>query len=156
VNPGAGEWKYLEAAPATTEVAAQWSISQTISTKSIKDSRGIGAGKPNTEYIMQQAMQMGGGFGWAAGICDELEVNGFDDWFLPSRDELNVMWGALHRRGNGGFKSEWYWSSTPSNDDGTRIWIINFTDGEQKDTYYYYSERDNWNFQLRVRAIRQF
>jgi TolB-like protein len=155
VNLAAGEWKYLEAAPATAEATSQWSISQKIATKSIKDSRGVGMGKPNTEYIMQQAMQLGGGFGWAAQICDELEVNGYDDWFLPSRDELNIMWGALHRRGLGGFKSEWYWSSTPSNDDGTCIWIINFAHGSQLENLGgFYSE--NWNKQYRVRAIRQF
>jgi TolB-like protein len=159
VNPNANEgWKYLEAAPATAEATCQWSISQTISTKPIKDVRSIGTGKPNSEYIMQQAMQLGGGFGWAAQICDELEVNGFDDWFLPSRDELNVMWGVLHRRGLGGFKSEWYWSSTPFNDDGTRIWIIDFTGGEQAgnrpDNYGW--NWNNWNLPYRVRAIRQF
>jgi hypothetical protein len=156
VNPNAGEWKYLEAAPASTEVACQWSISQTISTRSIKDSRSVGTGKPNTEYIMQQAMQLGGGFGWAAQACDELVVNGFDDWFLPSRDELNIMWGALHRRGTGGFKSEWYWSSTPSNDNGTRSWIINFADGRQFNHHHQSEYSDNWNQQYRVRAIRQF
>ena len=48
-------------------------------------------GKPNSEYIMRLAIQRGGGFGWAARACDELDVNGFDDWFLPSRDELNMM-----------------------------------------------------------------
>jgi hypothetical protein len=32
---------------------------------------------------MQQALELGGGFGWTAQLCDELEVNGFDDWFLP-------------------------------------------------------------------------
>jgi hypothetical protein len=156
VNPNANDgWKYLEAAPATAEATCQWSISQTISTKPIKDSRGIGTGKPNSEYIMQQAMQLGGGFGWAAQLCDELEVSGFDDWFLPSRDELNVMWGVLHRKGQGGFKSEWYWSSTPSNDDGTRIWIINFTGGEQSGGGNYW-DPPAWNQQHRVRAIRQF
>ena len=113
------------------------------------NSRSIGTGKANTEYIMQQAMQLGGGFGWAAGLCDELEVNGFDDWFLPSRDVLNVMWGVLHRKGLGTFKSEWYWSSTPSRDDGDRIWLINFADGGHSNDGYYGSTYN-------VRAIRQF
>ncbi|MDR1586123.1 MAG: DUF1566 domain-containing protein, partial [Treponema sp.] len=141
----------------STEVTVRWSISQTISTKPINGSRGIGMGKPNTEYIMQEAMQLGGGWGWAAQICDELEVNGFDDWFLPSRDELNVMWGVLHRRGHGGFKDEWYWSSTPANDAGTRIWIINFTGGDQVGGHARYgSGSDNWNEQYNLRAIRQF
>jgi hypothetical protein len=83
-------------------------------------------------------------------------VNGFDDWFLPSRDELNVMWGVLHRKGLGTFKSEWYWSSTPSDADGTRIWIINFTDGGQYFNHYYHSGMDNWSEKYRLRAIRQF
>jgi hypothetical protein len=149
VKPNAdGEWKYLEAAPDSTDVIARWSISQTIPTEAINGSRAIGTGKPNTEYIMQQAMELGGGFGWAAQLCDELEVNGFDDWFLPSRDELNVMWGVLHRRGLGGFQNAWYWSSTPYNDNGTYIWFINFSSGEHGYDDYYE--------QFRVRAIRQF
>jgi hypothetical protein len=32
---------------------------------------------------MIQANNRGGGFGWAAQACDALEVNGFDDRFLP-------------------------------------------------------------------------
>jgi hypothetical protein len=155
VNPDAGEWKYLEAAPAKTEVSCPWSISQTISTKPIKDSRSIGVGKSNNEYIMQQAVLVGGGFGWAAQLCDELEVNGFNDWFMPSRDELNVMWGVLHRKGLGGFKSEWYWSSTASTDNGAQIWIINFADGAHLQNLGGYPY-DNWNRQYRLRAIRQF
>jgi hypothetical protein len=157
VNPGADAgWTYLEAAPDSTEATASWSISQRIPTNPIKDSRGIGMGKPNSDYIMEEAWKLGGGWGWAAQLCDELEVNGFDDWFLPSRDELNIMWGALHRRGRGGFKDEWYWSSTPSNDAGSRIWMINFADGSQREGIPDVWNSDNWSQQYRLRAIRQF
>jgi hypothetical protein len=153
VRPNAGDgWKYLEAAPDSTEVTARWSISQTIPTEAINGSRGIGMGKPNTEYIMEQAMELGGGYGWAAQLCDELEVNGFDDWFLPSRDELNVMWGVLHRRGLGGFKNESYWSSTPVNNEGTRIWLIEFANGDHSAG----SSGGNYYNGYRLRAIRQF
>ena len=27
----------------------------------------------------------------AASLAMEIEINGFDDWFIPSKDELNLM-----------------------------------------------------------------
>jgi hypothetical protein len=157
VNPAVGDgWRYLEAAPARTEVSSKWTTEE-IPTIDINGSRTVGSGKTNSEYLMMQAVQRGGGFGWAAQACDELEVNGFDDWFLPSRDELNMMWGALHRRGLGGFKSEWYWSSTATRDDGQRAIAQNFSDGNV-DTDDDHRRNGNNYYPLirRVRAIRQF
>ncbi|MHB9296730.1 hypothetical protein PilKf_02505 [Pillotina sp. SPG140] len=111
-----GGWRYLEAAPVTTETAAQWRFNSGALGTGISDvigatSKEVGMGQSNTQTIMQYFSQNGGGFGLAVQICDELTVNGFDDWFLPSMDELSYMYG-LYRRGLGGFKNEWYYSST--------------------------------------------
>jgi hypothetical protein len=103
-NPEAGEWKYLEAAPANTEKQTFFS-SEEFPTDGIKNVRSIGSGKSNSEYIMRQAIDRGGGFDWAAEVCDALVVNGYDDWYLPSRDELHQMYGNLVRRGLGGLDS---------------------------------------------------
>ena len=93
----------------------------------------VGTGKANTQATMVQANNRGGGFGWAAQACDALAINGFDDWFLPSRDELHYMYGNLHMRNLGGSSLDWYWSST---DEGAayanRKWQAeNFSDGRQ-------------------------
>jgi hypothetical protein len=154
-NPQEGSWKYLEVAPANTEKVTFWAT-EDFPIDAIKDARSVGMGKSNTEYIMRAAVERGGGFDWAAEICDSLTVNGYDDWFLPSRDELHQMYGNLQRRGLGGFQSAGYWSSTPvprkyHSDIGTSIsaWFENFTNGEQ-------NEDVSRAAKFRIRAIRQF
>ena len=158
VNPAAAEdgWKYLEAAPSRTEVTSKWTTEQ-IPANEINGVCAIGMRKPNSEYIMRQAMQRGGGLGWAAQACDVLEVNGFDDWFLPSRDELNMMWGALHRSGLGTFKSESYWSSTATRNDGLNAITQNFSNGYvNTDAHEHWIADNHYEDTYRVRAIRQF
>jgi hypothetical protein len=98
---------------------------------------------------MTFASTRGGGFGWAAQVCDELSVNGYDDWFLPSYEELNFMYGSLHRRGLGNFRNDSYWSST-ANYNGETPFAINFADGSERAEYIGNSPRH------RVRAARRF
>jgi hypothetical protein len=152
VNPSAGDWKYLEAAPARTEVKTFWA-SEVFPVDGILDIRAVGTGKSNTEFIMRQAVAKGGGFDWAAEACDALTVNGYDDWFLPSMDELHMMYGNLGRKGLGDFKAEWYWSSTPYSDGIGRpdARAETFSDGAQSGNSRY----DRY-IKYCVRAIRQF
>ncbi|MFN3701510.1 MAG: DUF1566 domain-containing protein [Alphaproteobacteria bacterium] len=49
----------------------------------------------------------------AAAYCFHLDLGGFTNWYLPSEEELNVMYNALGRFGLGGFtNAASYWSST--------------------------------------------
>ncbi|MFO7850065.1 MAG: hypothetical protein R6V67_08920 [Spirochaetia bacterium] len=87
----------------------------------------------------------------AAQECVELVLthNGktYDDWFLPSKDELNLMYVNLHDKGTGGFTEEdWYWSS--SDTEGWDAWRQYFWNGDQSDDYKTYN--------LLVRAVRAF
>ena len=68
----------------------------------------IGTGAFNTGLIIAD---QGGGF-YAASICDMSDDGGFEDWFLPSRDELEQVYLNLHVAGKGGFGDAIYWSST--------------------------------------------
>jgi hypothetical protein len=80
---------------------------------------GIGEGKANTKAIIAQA----GHKESAAKLCDDLKVpyNGksFNDYFLPSLDELNLMYKSLYLDGNkGNFSNNVYWSSSEHDYNG--------------------------------------
>jgi len=87
-----GGWRYLEAAPADIDRRLRLlteGIQRLASTELL--GREVGRGKSNTEEIMREAANRGGGFGWAAQAASVYSLNGFNDWFLPSWDELNFM-----------------------------------------------------------------
>jgi len=50
-----------------------------------------------------------------------------NDWFLPSKDELNKMYNDLHLQGVGVFADDNYWSSSEY-DSGT-AWHLQFFNG---------------------------
>jgi hypothetical protein len=64
----------------------------------------IGTGQANTNIIVNGCSTAG----IAARICDDLVLNEYDDWFLPSRSELD----ELCKSNIGGFDIVPYWSST--------------------------------------------
>ena len=68
----------------------------------------IGSGKTNTSSLVSI---LGNDY-YAAKFCDDLVLNGFDDWFLPSRDELDLMYTNLKINGFGNFTKMNYWSSS--------------------------------------------
>ena len=120
---------------------------------------GLFAGKENTAKII--AAQTAAGdydIEYAARMCDELVITidglAYDDWYLPSRTEVNLMWQnryVINRTAvsNGGraFESDGlYWSSNERTDN--LAWIQVFYSINQH--YYFKSDR------ARVRAIRAF
>jgi hypothetical protein len=85
----------------------------------------------------------------AAHLCDTLTLNGYSDWFLPSRDELFQMY--LQKNVVGGFQENLYWSSTEAGDaeiPEEAAWIVNFIDGG-----WGWTSKANY---LNVRCVRQF
>lgn len=151
INPSANldGWKYLEAAPAATEVtSAQWGAYDRVTGAS---GTACGTGRSNTDLAVKKLESLVE-TGKAAQLCDNLTYNGFSDWFLPSKDELNAMYQNLKMQGLGGFPtggaSYFYWSSTESGN--LTAWMQNFTGGMQnanvKDT----------SVGRRVRAARSF
>ncbi len=101
---------------------------------------GLGAGSENTATIV--ATQGSGSY--AASLCDELVLNGFSDWHLPSKDELNALY--LEKNEVGGFADGFYWSSTEHGEGSA--WEQVFNTGTQ---YYV-----NKNSHIHARAIRAF
>jgi len=101
-------WRYLEAAPASTEFYAEWGLDDVPFETEIE----IGTGKHNTPRIAA-ALTKNGETGRAAQRVAALQVNEFDDWFLPSWNELGLMYSNLYMRGLGGFtEAADYWSSS--------------------------------------------
>jgi len=146
-----GGWRYLEAAPVEAEFQAPW-CSESIFINTTTAS--IGDGKRNTKLILETLSKMTGQWDMAAQRCDELMLNGFDDWFLPSQEELNQMYGNLKRKNLGGFRENKYWSSTSRK---AGIWdgvaCIDFENGE---LYSLEIKRDTSVMIHYVRPIRQF
>ena len=103
-------WRYLEAAPSdiniNSGVTFPWGDDGEFGTQT-----GIGTGKANTAIIVSQASNTRNNN--AAVQCNNYTCGGCDDWFLPSKDELNLMYVNLHKNGRGGFAGD-YWSSSES------------------------------------------
>ena len=134
-------WRYLEAAPAGKEFTAKWDPSESnVAGTETK----VGSGKRNTELIVTAL----GENGKAAYLCANLNFNGYKDWFLPSKDELALMYNSLVRIGLGGFSTSDYWSSSQSGSSKFIAWGQIFSDGTQD---YYYKVRT-----CSVRAVRAF
>jgi len=133
-----GGWRYLEAAPASTETRLPWSNNY----KEIGGTKkGIGSGIANTQKIVEKH---GKSNNYAAGYCAslktkdgytysrwEMSCNGssskvYKDYFLPSKNELKEMYLKLYKANLGSFNyyssSEYYASSA---------WSIIFFSGYQ-------------------------
>jgi TolB-like protein len=104
-----GGWRYLEAAPVEAEFRAVWNV-RDVHVDNTQPN--IGTGRRNTQVIVEKFSQTSGEWDTAAQKADDLVYKGFDDWFMPSKDELDQMYGNLKRKNLGDFKNEWYWSST--------------------------------------------
>ena len=97
-------------------------------------STAIGTGAANTSAIVSGCAEAG----IAARICDDLVLGGYSDWYLPSTDELNLMYlnigqgNALGLGNVGGFASAWYWSSSENVFNFANVaWVQFFLDGNQ-------------------------
>ena len=93
----------------------------------------LGTGSANTTAIITN---QGTATDYAAKLARAYSGGGFDDWFLPSKDELNEMYinkAAINTTAvaNGGaiFSTNSYWSSTE--DDNGYVWIQYFDYGSQ-------------------------
>ena len=111
----------------------------------------IGTGSANTDAII--AAQGATETSYAAGLARAYSGGGYDDWFLPSKDELNQMFTnkatintTASANGGSNFPISTYWSST---EYGFNVaWLQGFGDGNQSAT--------NKSNTFNVRAVRAF
>jgi hypothetical protein len=153
INPNseADGWQYLEAAPSdipgdANDYQIKWFSGDEDNRKTEGTATAIGSGMSNTEIIVN----IQGEGSYAAKLCGDLTLNGFSDWFLPSKDELDLMYKNFQVNGIGSFGpdgSYTYWSS--SGDGKISAWTQLFIDGKQK-AYF------GMNNGIRARAVRAF
>ena len=142
-------WRYLEAAPSDQSGPYHaWSNIIDVEIGTSAQGTAIGTGQANTTAIIAQP----GHTESAAKLCDDLSIVNnlitYNDWFLPSEDELNLMYTNLHNSvpSVGGFADSQYWSSSEYDANFARY--QNFANGFQA----HYNKSTN----LRVRAVRAF
>lgn len=108
-------------------------------------------GGDNTQKIISA---QGSNGSYAASLCAKYEIDGYDDWFLPSKDELQLLYenrelfeGSVNDLPTP-LTEGLYWSSTEY-EIGT-AWVQDFTTGEQ--------HLDNTSDEANVhtRAVRKF
>lgn len=101
-------WRYLEASPHDLSTGISWSNGKNIETGSTDEA--VGLGKLNTEKIIQAQ----GSGEYAAKICADYRGGSKNDWFLPSKDELKLMFDFFYRNSSEGLTESYYWSSSES------------------------------------------
>lgn len=83
----------------------------------------------------------------AKSLCSEYRGGGYSDWYLPSKDELNLVYINLRITGKIS-GNDWFWSSSEYNNDSA--WEQRFSDGKQGNSNY------DKNSTCSVRAVRAF
>jgi hypothetical protein len=106
-------------------------------------STAFGTGQANTTAIVAGC----GTAGIAARVCDDLVLNGYSDWFLPSRDELNKLY--INRYIVLGFSNVgYYWCSSQC--DGINATGFGFDNGDNGFGCGTKNDQNN------IRAVRAF
>lgn len=106
----------------------------------------IGAGKANTIAILNNCADQG----IAARVAADYSLNGYIDWYLPSKDELQAVWSMASGINFVGFSNlKTYWAST---DDGDRAWFMGLGSESLGRQY----EDWKWMDWLYVRPVRSF
>lgn len=130
----------LVVAPFDQSKASAWGAFETPVGASDK---AIGTGQSNTQKIVKAKSSTGNS---AALLCSSLNLNGYNDWFLPSIDELNLIYKNLKLKGLAELNGENYWASSET--DFNNAWLQNFKTGMPIE--------QNTNKIACVRAIRSF
>ena len=102
----------------------------------------------NAEHGLIASKKDLGVYNWltAKKECEELEINGYTDWYLPSKDELNLLIKSKDQIGGFDYINHYnYWSSSEYGSDDAWFQDANGNQGPyyKPSTYY-------------VRAVRAF
>lgn len=136
----------LVAAPYDQSEGIRWN-KENDETKAETNKNSLGGGEENTALIVDSF----GDGDYAASLCDKLELNGYDDWYLPNTDELNLLYKTKVLVG--GYKDAFYWTSDFAGGEPPVYFAssLDFTDSTAK-----VDSAMLQNIKNRVRAIRAF
>ncbi|MDA9277750.1 DUF1566 domain-containing protein [Polaribacter sp.] len=143
----AGEIHGLIAAEADQSIALQWYNGGYVTTGAT--GTAIGTGAANTTAIISV---QGTETSYAARLARAYTGGGYTDWFLPSKDELNLMYQNIGQGddlslGNvGNFADRYYWSSTE----------YNLNNAARQDFGFGFQNSTTKNYTFNVRAVRAF
>lgn len=129
-------WRYLEAA-LSDQGSPAWGCDMT--NISGASNTIIGTGHQNTHDMIAAGCT-------SAILIHGTTINNYSDWFLPSKDELNLVYSNLKVKGVGDFIKDAYWSS--SEYDNLYAWLQDFNNGG-----VYYGRKSDIYY---IRAIRAF
>jgi hypothetical protein len=136
-----GGWRYMEVATDNLGKTTWPSFKSVGETET-----AIGTGKMNTQVIAKSGEM-------TAMLCIAYRGGGFSDWFLPSKDELNLIYINLVRINHIVDWEDTYWTSSPKTWPGNYPGAQRFSDGSQ---YYPGYSNNNTNETHTVLAVRQF
>jgi uncharacterized repeat protein (TIGR02543 family) len=140
-----GGWRYLEAAPWDQSNDCFWGTYGTDLAST--EYTGIGDGYSNTQTIVAQDSFINKAADYSNNFSLSNGGISYNDWFLPSRVELEEMYNTI--RTIGGFNTtDSYWSSTQGNAYLAYRQKFDATGSQLA------SQKDTW--QYRVRSVRAF
>jgi len=144
-DPGyvSGETHGLIAATADQSTGIQWYNGSYVTTGAT--GTALGTGSTNTTAIITSQGNTGT---YAAKLCRDYAGGGYNDWYLPAKDELNLLFSKKAEVGGFAGSNSYYWSSTEYLDSGNFAWFEDFTSGGQSANYK--------SGLFYVRAIRAF
>ena len=98
-----------------------------VATNAISTEMGTGAN--NSQTIITSV----GAGNYAAYACEELVLNGFNDWFLPSKAELYFLYAQKAEGLINNLNDDFYWSSSETSEDGA--WSQSFITGSSSSAH---------------------
>ena len=143
------KWRYLEAAPDDAPVGVdanqfQWFTGE-INQAPCNGDEGLGNGWTNTKHILSSDSTTSTSFPALQTCIDYGNGTDYDDWFMPSKGELDKMYENKYVLGT--FQSGQYCSSS-TNGYGS-VYSLNFNDGSK-------GYGGTYNSSYYVRPIRAF
>ncbi len=144
-------WRYMEAAPANLIYNGSNKIRWGCTGSMVNQTQSVmGSGSANTTRIMSQCTEAN----CAARLCKNYTINGLNDWFLPSEEELMAFYKSSKNVYNiatnpwNDVSDKYFWSSTEAQ---------NSSDARILDGYagYMWGYTKSYNM-VRVRPFRRF